>query len=80
VALAARQLAISPRCTGEWGWQQWNGEKQRGGAGELGFDDSLRTMRIRAAGARGGDARLVGDDCRSTQVAQSASQPGTVCA
>jgi hypothetical protein len=35
-------------------------------------------MRIRAAGARGGDTRLVGDCCRSAQATQSASQPGAV--
>jgi hypothetical protein len=50
------------------------GEKQLGGASELGFDDSLRAMRIRAAGARGGDTRLVGDCCRSAQATRSASQ------
>jgi hypothetical protein len=49
----AQQLDSSPRCTGEWGLRQRNGEKQRGGASELGFDDSLCTMRIRVAGARG---------------------------
>jgi hypothetical protein len=38
VALAARQLAVGPRCTGKWGWRQRNGEKQRGGASELGLD------------------------------------------
>jgi hypothetical protein len=40
--------------------------------------DSLRTMRIRVAGACGGNARSVGDDCRSAQVTRSASQPGAV--
>jgi hypothetical protein len=35
-------------------------------------------MRIRTAGARGGDARSVGGSCRSAHVALSASQPGTV--
>jgi hypothetical protein len=73
MALVARQLAIGPLCTGEWGWRQWNGEKQRGGASELGFDDSLRMMRIRVAGACGGNARSVGDDYRSAQVTRSAS-------
>jgi hypothetical protein len=34
-------------------------------------------MRIRAAGARGGDARSVGGGCRSAQAARSASQPGS---
>jgi hypothetical protein len=38
VALAAWQLAVGPRCTGKWGWRQWNGETQRGGGSELGFD------------------------------------------
>jgi hypothetical protein len=61
----ARHLAVGPRCTGEWGWRQRNGEKQQGGASELGFDDSLCAMRIRAAGARGGDALSVGGDCGS---------------
>jgi hypothetical protein len=78
VALVARQLATSPRCTGEWGWRQRNGEKQQGGASELSFDDSLRTMKIRAAGAHGGDARSVGGGCQSAQAARLASQPGAV--
>jgi hypothetical protein len=78
VALAARQLAIGPRCTGEWGWWQWNGEKQRGGARELGFNDSLHATGIMAAGAHGGDARSVGGGCRSAQAVRSASQPGAV--
>jgi hypothetical protein len=59
VALAARQLAVGPRCTGKWGWQQRNGEMQRGGASELGFDrggdkgDSERG-RMWGGGNRGG--------------------------
>jgi hypothetical protein len=34
-------------------------------------------MRIRAAGARGGDARSVGGGCRSAQAVRLASQPGS---
>jgi hypothetical protein len=60
VVLAVWQLAIGPWCTGEWGWRQQNGEKQRGGATELGFDDSLRAMRMRVAGACGGRCSVGG--------------------
>jgi hypothetical protein len=63
--------SVDPRCTGEWGWRQRNGETQREGASELGFDDSLREMRIRVAGAHGGDAWLVGSGCRLAQAVQS---------